>query len=515
VVQTPRPAADPGVGISIGQVFLGKYHVDAILGQGGMGVVAKCTHLVLNDPVALKMLRKDVMLDRDAFERFMREAQAASKLRSEHVARVVDVGTCPDSGAPYMIMEFLDGHDLGALLEESGTLNVSWASMLMLQTAEALAEAHSLGIVHRDIKPTNLFVTWRADGSSIIKVLDFGISKSPAGTDMRLTQTQSLLGTPAYMSPEQMRSARMVDARTDIWSLGIVFYELLEGRRPFEADSFSEMCVKVAVDPPAPMTNTPPGLQPVVLRCLAKSPEQRYPSMYELGRDLLPFVQDNHEAKLLVERMQRLTLRGQPHASMRPATPLPVSDAARDVFATFTPPPGVPLPSDTIQDSTSVPVPVPVPRRSRLPLVIGLGLLAGAVGIAIVLSSDPNDDAGAVQQPVAAPERPPPTSATEPPPTPDVEPPTANRGSSDLEPTATAPVPEPVVTDGPRPPVTTQAGAGDRVRERPPRKGHHAKAPRTVKPPKAHKEPPPDPPAPPPTPRCLPEERLPSGKCPS
>ena len=123
----------------------------------------------------------------------------------------------------------------------------------MLQAAEALAEAHSIGIVHRDVKPTNLFVTWRPDGTAIVKVLDFGISKAPMGTDMQLTQTQSLLGTPAYMSPEQMRSARLVDARSDIWSLGTVFYELLEGRRPFEAESFSEMCVKVAVDPPAPM----------------------------------------------------------------------------------------------------------------------------------------------------------------------------------------------------------------------------------------------------------------------
>jgi serine/threonine protein kinase len=241
VSQQGRPAADAG--ISIGQVYLGKYRVDAILGHGGMGVVAKCTHLGLNDPVALKMLRQDVLLDRDATERFMREAQAASKLRSEHVARVVDVGTFHDTGVPYMVMEFLDGHDLGELLDQRGSIPAPWASMLILQAAEALAEAHAIGIVHRDVKPSNLFVTWRPDGTAIIKVLDFGISKSPHGTDMKLTQTQSLLGTPAYMSPEQMRSARLVDQRTDIWSLGIVFYELLEGHRPFEAESFSEMCV--------------------------------------------------------------------------------------------------------------------------------------------------------------------------------------------------------------------------------------------------------------------------------
>jgi serine/threonine-protein kinase len=299
----------PADGVAVGQVFQGKYRVDAILGQGGMGVVAECTHLALNERVAIKMLRQDVLLDQDAVSRFIREAQAAVKLKSEYVARVSDVGTF-ENGVPYMVMEFLDGQDLGDLIKERGVLPVQWAVELMLQTAEALAEAHSLSIVHRDIKPTNLFVTWRPDGTALIKVLDFGISKSPMGTDMQLTQTQSLLGTPAYMSPEQMRSARLVDMRTDIWSLGTVFYEILEGRRPFEAESFSEMCVKVAVDPPAPMVNTPPPLQNIILKCIAKSPEQRYASMAEFARDLVPFANDPHQAQMLVERMTRMLGRG-------------------------------------------------------------------------------------------------------------------------------------------------------------------------------------------------------------
>ena len=189
-----------------------------------MGVVAECTHLQLNERVAIKMLRPDVLVDPDAVERFMREAQAAVKLKSEYVARVSDVGTL-ENGTPYMVMEFLEGIDLGALIEERGCLPVQWAAELMLQTCEALSEAHSLNIVHRDIKPANLFVTWRPDRTALIKVLDFGISKAPMGTDMHLTQTQSLLGTPAYMSPEQMRSAKLVDTRTDIWSLGSVMYE--------------------------------------------------------------------------------------------------------------------------------------------------------------------------------------------------------------------------------------------------------------------------------------------------
>jgi serine/threonine-protein kinase len=294
-------------GVRVGEIFLDKFRVDAILGHGGMGVVALCTHLALGELVAIKMLRRDVIDDDEAVERFMREAQAASRLKSEHVARVSDVGRSA-ANVPYMVMEYLEGHDLEQLLGERCHLGQAWAVELALQACEALAEAHSIGIVHRDVKPSNLFVTWRPDGSALIKVLDFGISKAITGEAMRLTQTQSLLGTPAYMSPEQMRCAREVDARADIWSLGTVLYEMLEGRRPFEAQSFSAMCIKVAVEPPAPMTNIPAGLQQVVLRCLAKPPEERYASMAELGRDLAPFSRDPHQAQILVERMTR-TLR--------------------------------------------------------------------------------------------------------------------------------------------------------------------------------------------------------------
>ncbi len=317
--KSPPKRPDPGV--DIGHVFLGKYRVEEILGVGGMGVVTKCLHMELGELVAIKMLRREVLGDRDAVERFMREAQAAAKLRSEYVARVIDVGRF-EGNVPYMIMEFLDGHDLGELIDDRGSLPVPWATEMMMQAAEALAEAHSIGIVHRDVKPTNLFVTWRPDGSALVKVLDFGIARAPMGTDLKLTQTQSLLGTPAYMSPEQMRSARLVDARSDIWSLGTVMYEVIEGRRPFEAESFSEMCVKVAVDAPAPMTNAPPALQKVVMRCLAKSPEQRYANMAELGDALRPFMRDAKTAGILVERMSRMIERST-HVEWAVGTPPP------------------------------------------------------------------------------------------------------------------------------------------------------------------------------------------------
>jgi len=367
----------PELGVAIGQILAEKYRVDSILGRGGMGVVARCTHLGLEEQVAIKMLRPDVLDDYDAVTRFIREAQAASKLKSEYVARVTDVGTF-DTGVPYMIMEYLEGHDLGELIDERGAFPLPWSIELVLQACEALAEAHSLNIVHRDVKPTNLFVTWRPDGSALLKVLDFGISKAPYGTDMNLTQTQSLLGTPAYMSPEQMRSARQVDTRTDIWSLGTVLYELLEGRRPFEAETFSEMVVKVSVDEPAPMVNTPPQLQPVLLKCLAKTPEQRYQTMGELGKDLAPFAPDVHSANLLAERMARVHRRSLGDmVAVRPTTldsKPPIDDAMTNKR------PRDPGPQKSI--------PTLKPRRKRrVGLLILAGLLAGVSMITMYVAT--------------------------------------------------------------------------------------------------------------------------------
>ncbi len=367
-----------------------------------MGVVAQCTHLALNEKVAIKMLRSDVLRDADAVERFTREAQAAAKLKSEYVAHVSDVGRF-ENGVPYMVMEFLEGLDLDQLIDQRGFLPVGWTTELMLQTAEALAEAHSIGIVHRDVKPSNLFVTWRPDGTALVKVLDFGISKSSMGTDMQLTQTQSLLGTPSYMSPEQMRSARLVDGRTDIWSLGTVMYEVLEGRKPFEAESFSEMCVKVAVDQPAPMVNTPLALQPVILRCLAKSPEQRYATMADFGRDLIPFATDQHQAALLVERMHRMLRRSQGdwegQTTGSGATLQPLRDSRPGLWQGGSQPAGrpyqTPVPGTVLQPqypersnpyvapSTDLMTARSPERKRRSGLWIALTLFAVAAGITI------------------------------------------------------------------------------------------------------------------------------------
>jgi serine/threonine-protein kinase len=397
VTTTPRSI---DAGVAIGEIFLEKYRVDAIIGHGGMGVVALCTHLALNELVAIKMLRRDVLDDADAVERFMREAQAASKLKSEYVARVTDVGRSPND-VPYMVMEYLAGLDLGALLEERGSIGQLWAVELTLQAAEALGEAHSIGIVHRDIKPTNLFVTWRPDGSALIKVLDFGISKAMTAGALELTQTQSLLGTPAYMSPEQMRSARAVDARTDIWSLGTVLYELLEGHRPFEAESFSEMCVKVAVDPPGVMMRTPLGLQKVVLRCLAKLPEQRYNSMAELAAELVSFAHDPHQAHVLAERMARTLRRSQSLDWDTSGNPLvhELTTAERraqlGVATTVQPLPPLPPPRPprtsqavTVDGPVSDTLAVPRRGRPRTALIAVVIAVAASLGIVFSLSRD-------------------------------------------------------------------------------------------------------------------------------
>jgi serine/threonine-protein kinase len=262
-----------GKGPARGSMLLGKYRVESTLGFGGMGLVIKAHNIDLGQDVAIKLLREDVQISDDNIARFIREAKNAVRLKSEHVARIRDVGKF-DDGRPYMVMELLEGLDLGKVLLDHGRLDTKRAVDLVLQACDAIAEAHSLGIVHRDIKPTNLFITRRPDGTDMIKVLDFGIAKAAqAGTEMVLTQTQSMLGTPAYMSPEQMRSARTVDPRSDIWSIGCVLYEVVEGHAPFEASNFAELCVMVATEDPAPL-QFGPELGGVLMRCRTSASSQ-------------------------------------------------------------------------------------------------------------------------------------------------------------------------------------------------------------------------------------------------
>src|SRR4051812_21122001 len=242
-----------------------------------MGVVVAAHHLQLDERVAIKFLLPQALESPEAVARFAREARAACKIKSDHVARVTDVGTL-ESGSPYMVMEYLEGSDLSELVRKRGALPVEETVELVLQACEALAEAHKLGIVHRDLKPANLFCVKRSDGLPYVKVLDFGISKvtnvGASGPDMSMTRTTAVMGSPLYMSPEQMTAAKNVDARTDIWALGVVLYELLSGKVPFHGDTYPELCIKIATQPPPPIREIRPDLPEavgqVVARCLQK-----------------------------------------------------------------------------------------------------------------------------------------------------------------------------------------------------------------------------------------------------
>jgi eukaryotic-like serine/threonine-protein kinase len=276
---------------NVGDVLAGKYRVDKILGIGGMGMVVAATHLELDQQVAVKFMLPAAMESPEASARFLREARAAGKLTSEHICRVIDVGRF-ESGAPYIVMEYLEGYDLGTMLKRRGPLRVAACVDYILQACEGLAEAHAQGIVHRDLKPDNLFLSARADGGHVIKVLDFGISKA-AVTGIQ-TQTGDILGSPAYMAPEQMRSTKDVDARADVWSLGMVMYQLLTGRLPFTGDSLPNLCLSVMNDLPVPPNqlreDLPDGMSAAILRCLEKDRDDRFADVGELAAALGPFA---------------------------------------------------------------------------------------------------------------------------------------------------------------------------------------------------------------------------------
>ena len=313
-----------------GTVLLDKYRVEEVLGIGGMGRVVRAAHLYLQQSVAIKVLLPSMADCPSTVSRFLREAQATVRLRSEHIARVIDVGTMPD-GLPFMVMEYLDGNDLNQILRHHGPQSPAIVCDLMLQACEGMAEAHSIGIVHRDIKPSNFFITRRPDGSMLLKILDFGISKTPVGLS-ELTGTQTIVGTPTYMAPEQMRTARSADHRSDIWSMGVVMYQLLTGRPPFSGESYAELVLKVGGEPPAPMhVQLPPGLGEVILRCLDKKPELRPQNVGELARSLAPYATDPQVAAAGASRATRIL---QPRSSLQT---LPVASAGG--LATPTPAP--------------------------------------------------------------------------------------------------------------------------------------------------------------------------------
>ena len=275
---------------AIGDVLAGKYKVKKILGIGGMGMVVAATHLELDQRVAIKFMLPGSHESPETSARFLREARAAGQLSSDHVCRVMDVGRF-DSGAPYIVMEYLQGEDLASLLRRRGPMRVSEAVDYILQGIEGIAEAHAHGIIHRDLKPENLFLHKRNDGGTIVKVLDFGISKLAMAAAS--TRTGDVMGSPAYMAPEQMESSRNVDHRADVWSLGVVLYQLVVGKTPFQGDTLPLLCMNVVNDDPPAMSeirgDLPEVFEAVVMKCLQKEPADRYKDVGELAHALAPF----------------------------------------------------------------------------------------------------------------------------------------------------------------------------------------------------------------------------------
>ncbi len=274
-----------------GTLLLGKYRVEKELGRGAMGYVVAARHEHLGELFAVKLMLPDALARSDAAERFLREARACARLKSEHVVRVTDSGT-NDDGVPVMVMEYLIGEDLQSILDKRRVFPMHEAVTYLLQVCDAVAEAHEIGIVHRDLKPSNLFLTRRPNGKPCVKVLDFGISKdmNPSGEKVsKLTATGSIIGTPYYMSPEQMQ-AKPMDGRADIWSLGVIFYELVTGRLAFPGENYAEVAGRVLYEKPVPpsrfLKNLPPQVDQIALRCLEKQPDNRFPTVREFAAAL-------------------------------------------------------------------------------------------------------------------------------------------------------------------------------------------------------------------------------------
>jgi eukaryotic-like serine/threonine-protein kinase len=307
--------------VRIGDVLAGKYRIERVLGCGGMGIVVAASHIQLRQTVAIKFLLPGSLRESQLGPRLLREARAAAALKGEHVARVFDVDTV--GGAPYIVMQYLEGRTLASLLETNGPLAPTLTADYALQACEALAEAHALGIVHRDLKPSNLFLARAPGGRHTLRVLDFGISKAfdvdrgessfdatePVGPYREVstfsgTDSHAFIGSPPYVSPEQLVRPREADARSDIWSLGVVLYQCLTARLPFQGETLTRLWDAIVREPMPPLGATgggsSPALERVIARCLEKDPALRYPDVRELARELAPLGSARARASLEV-----------------------------------------------------------------------------------------------------------------------------------------------------------------------------------------------------------------------
>jgi len=385
-----------------GDVIAGKYRVEEVLGCGGMAWVLRATHLQLNMTVALKFLRFEAT--RETLARFFQEGRAAARMSSDAVTRVLDVDRLAD-GSPFLVMEYLDGFDLQKLVDEPGWLSVATAVDFGIEACEGLTAVHNAGIVHRDLKPANLFLSRKSSGSLRMKLIDFGISKLTGvtpftGHERPVTGPLALFGSPVYMAPEQMRSTKNVDARADIWSLGVILYELLGGgRSPFEAPTLPAVCMRVMRDSPEALCairpDLPLGLETVVFRCLEKDPSRRYPDAPSLAIALAPYA--SRRGQLRARHMQHPPPLGRQNEPPPNANVAPL--AARPSLPPIPAPPRRTSPSPVPAPAPSLPPILAPPRRTSPSLVpasaprppwlarltwlaVGLSVFAGLLGLA-------------------------------------------------------------------------------------------------------------------------------------
>lgn len=381
---------------SPGEVLDGKYRIDGYVGEGGMGAVASATHLLRKAPVALKFMSPLALIVKGSVDRFMNEAVAASRLTSEHIVQVFDVGKLP-SGAPYMVLELLSGQDLAELLTD-GRLEVPRAAHIALQVLRGLEAAHAAGVIHRDLKPSNVFLTRHEGDREFVKILDFGISKvtaEPGGAS--ITQTNSALGTPLYMSPEQARNPRDVDPRTDLYSAGVILYEMLSGRAPHTVENGEVTAVlyKLFTQDPPPLAaarpELPAALCALVHKALAREPADRFQSAREMALALATYCDERSQVELtrlgqrpISEAPARVVVRAPPaEDSTRPSSPDRTSVDASAATQASAAPVAMVHTDLSLTKETSAAAP---PARAKLSLakVVVAATVVGVLGVGVV-----------------------------------------------------------------------------------------------------------------------------------